>query len=179
RLLGLVHQDVSPHNVLVTFEGEVKLVDFGIARLIHTAEGQAAHPEGRRRPGGGKYAYMSPEQALGLPVDHRTDVFSAGILLWELIVGHRLYQHDDPTEKLRLVQQAVIPDPRDEGVAIDDRLWGILARALAADREDRHPTAAIFEEDLRAWLFESRHRVDRGDLAALMAQAFPEAADPT
>lgn len=178
RLLGLVHQDVSPHNVLVTFTGEVKLVDFGIARLIHTAEGQAAHPEGRR-PGGGKYAYMSPEQALGLPVDHRTDVFSAGIVLWELIVGHRLYQHDDPAEKLRLVQQAVIPHPGDEGVDIDDALWAILSRALTADREERYPSAAVLEEDLRAWLFESRQRVDRGDIAALMAQAFPEAADPT
>ena len=77
----LVHQDVSPHNILVTFEGDVKVVDFGIARLVNTAEAAQASPEeGSRRPGGGKYAYMSPEQALGQPVDHRTDVFSAGIV---------------------------------------------------------------------------------------------------
>lgn len=177
--LGLVHQDVSPHNVLVTFEGDVKLVDFGIARLINTVEGRARPETDTRRPGGGKYAYMSPEQALGEPVDHRTDVFSAGIVLWELIVGHRLYQHPDPAEKLRLVQHAIIPHPRTRGIPIDDGLWRILSRALTVDRDARFPTAAVLEEDLRAWLFDSRHRVDRGDIAAIMTETFPEAADPT
>ena len=136
ELLGLVHQDVSPHNILVTFAGDVKLVDFGIARLVNTAEGhkKKEDPEQAGRPGGGKYAYMSPEQAYGRAVDHRTDVFSAGIVLWELIVGHRLFRDADPSEKLRKVREAEIIHPRDEGVEIDDALWTILKRASPAIR---------------------------------------------
>lgn len=179
KLLGLVHQDVSPHNVLLTFDGDVKLVDFGIARLVNTAEGSryGTADDGTRRPGGGKYAYMSPEQASGREVDHRTDVFSAGIVLWELIVGHRLFQDSDPSEKLRRVQEAVIPDPRSEGVALDEALWRILQRALARAPADRYPSATLFEEDLRAWLFENRFRVGRTELALWMKDTFPEAND--
>jgi eukaryotic-like serine/threonine-protein kinase len=177
QLLGLVHRDVSPHNMLVTFAGEIKLVDFGIARLMHTAAGQsAAEGPARPGPGGGKYAYMSPEQAVGKEIDHRTDIFSAGIVLWELIVGHRLYQHPDPAEKLRRVQEAVIPHPSAEGVEIDDSLWEILTTALSADTQSRYSSAALFEEDLRAWLFDTRTRVDRADVAAVMNGAFPQEA---
>ena len=193
RPLGLVHRDVSPHNILLTFSGGVKLVDFGIARLVGTgsspvptlagapddtrqAEGDDAADAPPRRPGGGKYAYMSPEQARGDAVDHRTDVFSAGIVLWELLVGHRLFQHDDPAEKLRRVQQAIIPDPADEGVTVGPDLSAILRRALAGDRADRYPSAALFEEDLRAWLYE-RGRLDgRARLMALLREAFPDEA---
>ncbi len=171
--LGLVHRDVSPHNVVVTFSGEVKLVDFGIARLMHTGAGQR---EGNHRIGGGKYAYMSPEQARGEALDHRSDLFSAGIVLWELLAGHRLFQHPDPEEKLRRVRHAVIPDPRTEGVAIDDELWAILSKALARDRDARYASAAVLEEELRAWLFESRERVERHHLAEVLRGAFPEEA---
>jgi class 3 adenylate cyclase/tetratricopeptide (TPR) repeat protein/tRNA A-37 threonylcarbamoyl transferase component Bud32 len=174
--LGLVHRDVSPHNVVVTFSGEVKLVDFGIARLMHTGAGQR---EGNTRIGGGKYAYMSPEQARGEPLDHRTDLFSAGIVLWELLVGHRLFQHPDPEEKLRRVRQAVIPHPREEGVDLDDELWAILSKALARHRDDRYASAATLEEDLRAWLFRSRQRVERHHLAEVLRAAFPEEAART
>ena len=173
--LGLVHRDVSPHNVVVTFSGEVKLVDFGIARLMHDRSQEG----GERRVGGGKYAYMSPEQARGEALDHRSDLFSAGIVLWELLVGHRLFQHDDPREKLRRVREAIIPHPRDEGVDIDEELWAVLSRALAQDREDRYPTAAELEEDLRAWLFASRERVERHHLALVLQSAFPEEASRT
>jgi class 3 adenylate cyclase/tetratricopeptide (TPR) repeat protein/tRNA A-37 threonylcarbamoyl transferase component Bud32 len=172
QLLGLVHQDVSPHNVLVTFAGEVKLVDFGIARLMNTAE-VAPPAEGTERPGGGKYAYMSPEQARGEPIDHRSDLFSTGIVLWELIVGKRLFQDPDPAEKLRRVREAVIPHPSEFGAPIDAALWAILERALARSPAARYPSAAVFEEDLRAWLFESRARVERAEIAATMAEAFP------
>ncbi len=170
--LGLVHRDVSPHNLVVTFAGEVKLVDFGIARLMNTAQGQVDGAE-PGRPGGGKYAYMSPEQAWGEAIDLRSDVFSAGIVLWELIAGHRLFQDPDPGEKLRRVRDAVIPDPRDEGVALDEGLWRIIQRALARSRDDRYPDAARFEEDLRAWLYEHA-RVDAADVAALVREAIPQ-----
>ncbi|MEQ1503078.1 MAG: protein kinase [Myxococcota bacterium] len=176
RPLGLVHRDVSPHNVVVTFTGEVKLVDFGIARLVatHTAASDAGRKPG---PGGGKYAYMSPEQAEGGAVDHRSDLFSAGIVLWELVCGQRLYQDRDPSEKLRRVREAVIPHPSTVGVEVDDGLWAILRRALARDPNDRYPAASIFEEDLRAWLFERRHRVGRAEIASFVRDGFPEDAD--
>jgi serine/threonine protein kinase/class 3 adenylate cyclase/tetratricopeptide (TPR) repeat protein len=177
NVLGLVHRDVSPHNLIVTFAGEVKLVDFGIARLMSTVTGRAEGLAAPGRPGGGKYAYMSPEQARGEEVDHRTDIFSAGIVLWELLVGHRLFQGPDPAEKLRRVQEAVVPHPRDEGVPIDDDLWDILEKALARERAERYPNAALLEEDLRAWLFQKGERVGRAEISAVMRTAFPGEAD--
>jgi eukaryotic-like serine/threonine-protein kinase len=176
RPLGLVHRDVSPHNVLVTFAGEVKLVDFGIARLIttHAASGAADRKPG---PGGGKYAYMSPEQAEGGHLDHRSDLFSTGIVLWELVTGQRLYHNRDPGEKLRRVREAEIPDPRTLGVDIDDDLLAILRRSMARDPNTRYPAAAILEEDLRGWLFERRLRVGRAEIASLVRDLYPDEAD--
>ena len=89
RPLGIVHRDVSPHNVLVSFEGEVKLADFGIARAMNQA--------GLTEPGTvkGKFAYMAPEQARTGPLDGRADVFSLGVVLWELCTGRRLFAREN------------------------------------------------------------------------------------
>ncbi|MEE2751087.1 MAG: protein kinase [Myxococcota bacterium] len=171
--LGIVHRDVSPHNCMVSFQGEVKLLDFGIARLAGAAE-----PDSGGRPGGGKFAYMSPEQASGEPVDHRTDVFSCGIVLYELLVNHRLFQNPDPEEKLRLVKEAVVPDPREEVPEIPERLWEILQRALARDRDDRYASASGLEEDLRAFLFEAGLRGDEAVMGAFMRSLFAEEIKP-
>jgi eukaryotic-like serine/threonine-protein kinase len=169
--LGLIHRDVSPHNIVVTFSGEVKLVDFGIARLINTP----AEPEDETagRPAGGKHAYMSPEQALGGAVDHRSDIFAAGIVLWELLVGYRLFQHPDPAKKRELIEQAIVPDPRTRGVSIDETMWEILQKALALRPVERFQSAALFEEALRAWQFEERHRVGATEISAALQEAFP------
>jgi class 3 adenylate cyclase/tetratricopeptide (TPR) repeat protein len=171
--LGLVHRDVSPHNVIVTFAGEVKLVDFGIARLMHSATPEAERKPG---PGGGKYAYMSPEQAAGAEPDARSDLYSTGIVLWELLVGHRLYQDPDPSEKLRRVREAVIPHPASQGGECDDALWAILSRVLDRDPARRHATATELEEDLRSWLFDHRERVGRPEIAELLRRTFPDEA---
>ncbi|HIG17255.1 MAG TPA: hypothetical protein EYQ31_08175 [Candidatus Handelsmanbacteria bacterium] len=173
RLVGLIHRDISPHNILVTFNGEVKIVDFGIARLMNSAQGhrdQAQH----HRPGGGKFAYMSPEHLLGHALDLRTDIFATGIVLWELLAGHRLFDASDPDEKQRLVREARVPDPRQDGAAIDDELWRILQKALAREPADRYSNAAIFEEDLRSWLFHQAKRTGANEVSRFMLKAFPD-----
>ncbi len=167
--LGIVHGDVSPHNLVVSFAGETKLVDFGIARLAGKGRGDQ-----KGRPGGGKFAYMSPEQVAGMPMDQRSDVFSAGIVLYELLVDHRLYQHDDPEEKLRLVREAVVPDPRKENPLVPDDLWDIVRKALARYPEDRYATADTFEEDLRAFLYANHHQADTSAMATFMEGLFQE-----
>jgi hypothetical protein len=93
-------------------------------------------------------------------------------VLWELIVGHRLYQDPDPQEKLRRVRAAEIPHPREQGSDIDDELWSVLQRALARERDDRYPTAELFEEDLRAWLY-THARCGPPDVVQTLRDAFP------
>ncbi len=172
---GIVHGDMSPHNLVISFAGEVKVVDFGIARLAGKGWG-----DDKARPGGGKFAYMSPEQVRGQALDGRSDIYSSGIVLYELLVGHRLYQHPDPEEKLRRVRQAVVPDPRFENPEIPDDLWESLRRALARDPHDRYEKAEAFEEDLRAFLYRHRLRGDANAMASFMAELFADEcqADP-
>jgi serine/threonine protein kinase/tetratricopeptide (TPR) repeat protein len=167
--LGIVHRDISPHNVMLSFEGEVKVLDFGIARMEGTESG------GREgQPGGGKFAYMSPEQAAGRAIDNRTDIFACGIVLYELLVNHRLFQHPDPEEKLRRVIEAQVPDPRLEAPEISVRLWSILQKALAKDPEARYQHAAQMEEDLRAMLFEEGLRADDALLGHFLRELFED-----
>ncbi|MFZ5482544.1 MAG: protein kinase domain-containing protein [Myxococcota bacterium] len=170
RPLHIVHRDVSPHNIVVGFEGDVKLVDFGIARLA----GESA-PIAEGRPGGGKFAYMSPEQAEGKPVDGRSDLFSLGVVLFEMLAGRRLFQDGDPDEKLRAVVECRVPDVREINPDVPDALFAILSRALTKDVGARYATAADFEEDLRAFLFDVGFRGDMSRRAALLRQLFPEA----
>src|SRR5690606_11748849 len=104
--LGLIHRDVSPHNVLVGIDGRARVTDFGIARAVNRPR-----PETNIRELKGKFAYMSPEQTRPWPLDRRSDVFSLGIILWELLTGTRLFAHRDPIESVRLVQTKPVPSP--------------------------------------------------------------------
>jgi serine/threonine protein kinase/tetratricopeptide (TPR) repeat protein len=171
RLLHIVHRDVSPHNIVVSFEGDVKLVDFGIARLVGDSLGDS-DPAQAGRPGGGKFAYMSPEQAQGLPVDRRSDLFSLAVVLYEMLAGKRLFANDDPDEKLRQVIECRIPDLRPLHPGVPDELWAILQKALARDPGDRYQEASAFEEDLRALAFAKGWRADERGLAELMLRAW-------
>jgi class 3 adenylate cyclase/tetratricopeptide (TPR) repeat protein len=146
----------------------VKLFDFGIARLI----GQSGDHKAPHQPGGGKYAYMSPEQARGEPIDHTSDIYSAGIVLYELIVGHRLFQDPDPAEKLRRVRESVVPDPRLEVGPLPEGLWELIQRLLARAPEDRLPRAELAEEELRALMFRHGLHADAPAMGAFVREAF-------
>jgi serine/threonine protein kinase len=124
--LAIVHRDVTPHNVLLSFDGAVKLTDFGIAKAStsHTAPGILK----------GKFAYMSPEQARGELVDARTDLFALGIVLWEMLTGGRLFDGDSEMAVLRAVQESLIAPPDRLNPDIPHELSEIVLKALASSR---------------------------------------------
>jgi serine/threonine-protein kinase len=152
RRLGIVHRDVSPSNVLMSLEGEVKLCDFGIARATRRSEVPADAPHPRVV---GKSAYMSPEHARGEEIDARADVFAAGILLWELCAGRRMYKGSE-AEMLERARRADVPRLPDRGLPDPERVQAILDRALAEDRGARYATAAEFREALDDYAMGSR-----------------------
>ncbi len=160
--LHIVHRDMSPPNVLITRHGEVKIVDFGLAK----ANSQLEHSE----PGiiKGKFGYLSPEAAKGLPIDHRTDIFAVGIILWEMLAGKRLFMGDTDLATVRQVQDAIVPPLRQYNPAVSPNLERVLAKALAGDPEARYRSAKDFGRDLNALLFESSQPVSSFDIADLV-----------
>ncbi|MCB9673691.1 MAG: serine/threonine protein kinase [Alphaproteobacteria bacterium] len=143
---GIVHRDISPSNVLVSYDGQVKIADFGIAK----AESNAY----QTRDGvlKGKFEYMSPEQAEGQALDARSDIFAAGILLWESLTGHRLFKTDSDVATLRAIQSADVPLPRSVNPDVPEALEAIAMRALSRYPADRYPDAAAMADELRAAL---------------------------
>ncbi len=146
RSLGIVHRDMSPQNVLVSFAGEVKIVDFGIAKATMKARQTAV---GVIK---GKYYYMSPEQAWGDPLDHRSDIFSAGIVLYEMITGQMLYLEEDLHKLLDLVRRAQIASPSTLRQGIPPQLERIVMHALAKNANDRYQSAGDMASDLERFL---------------------------
>ncbi|HUS33193.1 MAG TPA: protein kinase [Kofleriaceae bacterium] len=140
--LELVHRDVSPQNVFVTYGGDVKLLDFGVAtaahRLTQTASGEVK----------GKYAYMSPEQCRGEPLDRRSDIFSLGIVLYELTTLRRLFKRANELQVMKAITEDPIPRPTREAPDYPQALEDICVRALARDPAQRYATAAEMREDL-------------------------------
>ena len=150
RDLNIVHRDVSPQNILVSYEGEVKLVDFGIAKAAGTGQ------ETRTGILKGKLAYMSPEQAGGRSIDRRSDVFSLGIVLYELLTGRRLFKGDSDLSTLEQVRTAQIEPPRRFDPTIPEALEAVVLKALAREPEQRYHTASEFQAALE------RIMTDRG-----------------
>jgi tRNA A-37 threonylcarbamoyl transferase component Bud32 len=166
RALELVHRDVSPHNLLVGYGGAVKLMDFGIAKatsaLHRTATGVIR----------GKYAYMSPEHVAGAAVDHRADLYSAGVVLWELLCGERLFGGSTEIEELREVARAEIRAVREVRPELGDDIDAVVMKALAADPADRWPTAAELGQALREIARVRDLELDRSAVGALMERLF-------
>lgn len=135
--LGLVHQDVSPHNILIGYDGVTKLVDFGVARL--------GMLEGSRTESlKGKPSYASPEQINGKNIDRRTDVFALGVVLWELLTGERLFRRETNAASYLAVLHDPIPDVRTKNPDVPEAIAKVVARALDRDRDARFPTAEAF-----------------------------------
>ena len=168
RPLGIVHRDISPQNILISYAGEVKVVDFGIAK--------AAFRGGQTEVGviKGKYYYMSPEQAWGDPVDQRTDVFSTGLLLHELLAGEMVYQEENIPALLDRVRKAHVPSVRERRAEVPEELARIIAKAVAKEPEDRFESAHAFGQELTKFLYTRNPTFTASRLAQLMGTLFPE-----
>lgn len=145
--LGIVHRDISPQNIMISYEGDVKIADFGIA----SAETKATET----RPGviKGKYSYMSPEQIAAKQLDSRSDIFSLSIVLWECLAMKRLFAGVTEVESIRRVQNCEIPlDLREINPEVNNELYQIVMRGLSADRKDRYQSAAAMEKQIRRFL---------------------------
>jgi serine/threonine protein kinase/tetratricopeptide (TPR) repeat protein len=169
RPLGIVHRDVSPQNVLVSFEGEVKVTDFGIAKARGALD--AAAPEDTRaRKLQGKFGYMSPEQARGESVDARSDLFSLGTILYECVSGVNPFSAPTTFETLRRVQACEYPPVELLRPDAPPELVAILKTAMAKNAADRYPDAGRMYEALLAFLYAQGSRFGAHDLAEFLAR---------
>src|SRR4051812_13949787 len=160
--LKIVHRDMSPPNVLITKHGEVKIVDFGLAKATSQLE--------KSEPGiiKGKFSYLSPEAATGNDVDQRTDIFAVGIILWEMLAGRKLFQGDSDFATVKLVQSAGVPPIRSLNAAVASKLEAIVNKGLARDPNTRYRTARDFAKALNEWLFTSSHVVSSFEIAEIV-----------
>lgn len=163
--LGIVHRDVSPQNILISYEGETKIVDFGIAKAAMNVSQTLA---GTLK---GKITYMSPEQALGKPIDGRTDLYSTGIMLYEMLSGERLYKGETQFEVLKMIRTLKV-DEAFLAKKIPQEIIPILTKALAYSVSDRFETAGDFQIELTKLLYSRYSDFSPKDLSQLVATWF-------
>lgn len=168
RPLNITHRDMSPQNIMVSFEGEVKVIDFGIAKA------ETEQEETKAGTLKGKFGYMSPEQAEGLPIDPRTDVFALGIVLWELLANDRLFTGSNEATILRKVRDCQIPSIRKINPTIPFELERIVMKALTKDRNFRYQTAANFHRDLNRFLNTHYPDFSAQDFSQFIKDSFKE-----
>lgn len=169
RSLNIVHRDISPQNIVVTFSGDVKIVDFGVAKSSRqsgedTKDGQLK----------GKVPYMSPEQAAGTQIDWRSDIFAVGVLLFELSTGKRLFKGASEFETLKLICDKDYPRPSDVKPGFPPALDRIIMKALEKDREKRYQSAREMQIDLEAFVREERIPVSQISLTQWMQSLFED-----
>lgn len=164
--LRVIHRDVSPQNVLVSYEGEVKIIDFGIAKV--------AGKMSRTQVGiiKGKYSYMSPEQARSATIDRRTDIFALGICLHEMLTGRRLFVANSDPEILEMVRRCQVPLPSSINPLVPPALDAIVMKALAREPDDRYRWASDMAQDLLRFMYSTGEPGSRAELAQFMKRAF-------
>jgi serine/threonine-protein kinase len=169
-----VHRDVSPSNLLVSFEGEVKVCDFGIARANDMiASGDARHELDEAIKG--KAGYMSPEHARGEDIDARADVFAAGIILWELAAGRRLYRVGEGRDALlEQARRGEAPELPSQGLPEEGALRAVIQKALARDRASRYASAGAMLRDLEAYAAKARLMTSPLQLGEWLEKTFGE-----
>lgn len=168
QLLGLVHRDVTPHNLFVTYDGYTKVVDFGIAKV---ADRLASTRAGTLK---GKLAYMSPEQVRGSDVDRTTDVFALGVVLWELTTNQRLFRMDTDLDTLEKVQACNVPPPSTIIRGYPQGLEQVVLKALAKNKKDRYATAREFSRALQGFLMQRGAFVGPEEVAQFVRNVFNE-----
>ncbi len=166
--LGIVHRDISPQNILVTFEGGVKVVDFGIAKAADQA---TVTKSGVLK---GKYSYMSPEQAAGQKIDRRSDIFALGIVLYELLTGTRLFKRGNDIQTLNAVADCDVVAPSQVNSRVPAELDPIVLKALAKNPDDRFSDAAELQAALEEWLLQNKLPASSVQLATFMQDIYAE-----
>lgn len=166
--MGIIHRDVSPQNLLLTYEGFVKVLDFGIAK----AEGRATQT--RAGTVKGKFAYMAPEQCTGEGIDRRTDIFALGIILFELCTSRRLFKRGSTFETYEAIIKSEVPDPSSVSASVSKQVSAVILKALERKKEDRFPTAEAMQEALELAMRRSTVRGKSTDLARFLEQNFAD-----
>jgi serine/threonine protein kinase len=166
RALGIIHRDVSPQNVLMSYTGDIKVIDFGIAkaanRMVRTATGILK----------GKFAYMAPEQARGDPTDHRADIFAIGVIFYELLTGERAFKADTDYALLKKVREVNLIPPRDLRPEIPRQLEDIIYKAMSKDASHRYAWASALATDLDRFMSEHGLTYNKEELSAYLQRYF-------
>ena len=166
--LGIIHRDISPQNVLISNEGEVKLTDFGIARVLSEKK------DGFQLPGNlhGKFGYMSPEQVRGQEIDQRSDIFSSGVVLWEMLTGQRLFRGREHKETIKMIVSMAIPLPSTINVEVPPSVDAVCMKALAREPDTRYQTTGALLGDLSRVADDLPQRAASRDLSVYMRRQF-------
>jgi serine/threonine protein kinase len=168
RPLGIIHRDVSPQNILVSYDGDLKIIDFGIAkaanRMVRTQTGILK----------GKFAYMAPEQARGEPIDHRADIFAIGVILYELLTGERAFKADSDFVLLEKVRRVELPAPRSLRPELPKELERIVFKALAKEAADRYAWASALGADLESFMSAQGYDSSKEELGGFLRRTFEE-----
>jgi len=163
---GIIHRDVSPQNILITFDGVVKIVDFGVAKATERAS--------KTKSGvlKGKYAYMSPEQVRSKSLDARADVFSVGVVMYELVTGRRLFKRDSEMKTLDAVISAIVPKPRRFDTSVPTEVEALLLKALSQRPKDRFQSAQQMQLAIEDVMIELQLPASSAHLAAFMQKVY-------